>query len=62
MRGKLRDKRTETKRDTLKRESAERRRTNRRESRNLAWQNLEVDLEEEYLPDEEELLFENPKK
>jgi hypothetical protein len=60
MRGKLRDKRTETKRDAMKREFVERRRTNRRENRNMAWQNIQVDQEEDYLLEEEEMLFENP--
>jgi hypothetical protein len=63
MRGKLRDKRTELKRDSMKREFIERRRTNKRENRNLVWQNLQVDQEEEYLLDEdEEALFENTTK
>jgi hypothetical protein len=60
MRGKLRDKRVDTKRDNLKRELIERRRTNRRENRNMTWQNLQVDQEEENLLDEdEEVLSEN---
>lgn len=59
MRGKLRDKRVDTKRDNLKRELIERRRTNRRENRNMTWQNLQVDQEEENLLDEEEVLLEN---
>jgi hypothetical protein len=59
MRGKLRDKRVDTKRDNLKRELIERRRTNRRENRNMTWQNLQVDQEEENLLDEEEVLIEN---
>ncbi|HET7637791.1 MAG TPA: hypothetical protein VFK47_03540 [Ktedonobacteraceae bacterium] len=59
MRGKLRDKRVDTKRDNLKRELIERRRTNRRENRNMSWQNLQVDQEEENLLDEEEVLLEN---
>ena len=60
MRGKLRDKRVDIKRDNLKRELIERRRTNRRENRNMTWQNLQVDQEEENLLDEdEEVLSEN---
>ena len=59
MRGKLRDKRADTKRDNLKRELIERRRTNRRENRNMTWQNLQVDQEEENLLEEEEVLLEN---
>jgi hypothetical protein len=60
MRGKLRDKRVDTKRDNLKRELIERRRTNRRENRNMTWQNLQVDQEEANLLDEdEEVLSEN---
>ncbi len=63
MRGKLRDKRAELKRDSIKREFIERRRTNKRENRNLVWQNLQVDQEEEYLLDEdEEVFFENTTK
>jgi hypothetical protein len=63
VRGKLRDKRTDTKRDNMKRELMERRRTNRRENRNMTWQNLQVDQEEDYLLDEdEEILFENIKQ
>jgi hypothetical protein len=49
MRGKLRDKRTETKRESVKHELVERRRTNKRENRNIAWQYLHVDQEEEYI-------------
>ncbi len=63
LRGKLRDKRTDTKRDNMKRELMERRRTNRRENRNMIWQNLQVDQEEDdLLEEEEEILFENTKK
>jgi len=63
MRGKLRDKRPDTKRDNFKRELIERRRTNKREHRTLAWLNQQLDLEEEdYLQDEEEMLLEQAKK
>ncbi len=54
MRGKLRDKRTETKRDKLKRELMERRRATRRESRTavaIAWQNQLLD---DYLLEDDE--------
>ena len=49
MRGKLRDKRTETQRESVKRELVERRRINKRENRNIAWQDLQADQEEEYI-------------
>ncbi len=54
MRGKLRDKRTETKRDKLTRELMERRRATRRESRTavaIAWQNQLLD---DYLLEDDE--------
>jgi hypothetical protein len=54
MRGKLRDKRTETKRDKLKRELMERRRAIKRESRTavaIAWQNQ---LWDDYLLEDDE--------
>ncbi len=52
MRGKLRDKRPETKRDGFKRELLERRRPARRDNRNITWQNQELD-EEDLLEEEE---------
>jgi hypothetical protein len=61
MRGKLRDKRTETKRDKLKRELMERRRAIKRESRTavaIAWQNQLLDdylLEDDEEPTAEEI-------
>jgi hypothetical protein len=61
MRGKLRDKRTETKRDKLKRELMERRRAIKRESRTavaIAWQNQLLDdylLEDDEEPSVEEI-------
>jgi hypothetical protein len=61
MRGKLRDKRTETKRDKLKRELMERRRAIKRESRTavaIAWQNQLLDdylLEDDEEPTVEEI-------
>jgi hypothetical protein len=61
MRGKLRDKRSETKRDIFKREVIERRRTNKRDNRPQVWLNQE----DEYLPDEEgddEALVEVPQQ
>lgn len=54
LRGKLRDKRTETRRDKLKRELMERRRATKRESRTavaIAWQNQLMD---DYLPEDDE--------
>ncbi len=55
MRGKLRDKRTQTRRDTFKRDIVERRRTPKRENRTLVWlnQQLEEDNYEELLVEEE---------
>ncbi len=60
MRGKLRDKRTETRRDKLKRDLMERRRSIKRESRTavaLSWQNqlLHDDDDDYLLEDGEEL-------
>ena len=61
MRGKLRDKRTETRRDKLKRELMERRRATKRESRTavaIAWQNQLLDdylLEDDKEPPVEEI-------
>jgi hypothetical protein len=58
MRGKLRDKRTETKHDKLRRELRERRHTTKRESRTavaLAWQNqLQLDEDYNYLLEDDE--------
>jgi hypothetical protein len=63
MRGKLRDKRRETKRDGVKRELAERRRSGKRDNRDAAWQDLQVDQAEEDLLDvNEEMLLENTTK
>jgi len=53
MRGKLRDKRTETKRDSFKRNVLERRRPVKRDNRNVTWLNQELDEEEELLEKEE---------
>ncbi len=64
MRGKLRDKRTETKRESVKHELVKRRRTNKRENRNIAWQYLQVDQEEEYIAlssDEQDALHVTPR-
>jgi hypothetical protein len=52
MRGKLRDKRTETRRDVFKGEVLERRRMNKRDNRSLTWQLQE--LEDENLLDGDE--------
>ncbi|HVB24666.1 MAG TPA: hypothetical protein VNG51_22200 [Ktedonobacteraceae bacterium] len=54
MRGKLRDKRTETKRDGFKRDLLERRRPVKRDNRNITWLNQEPDEEEDGLLEEEE--------
>ncbi len=54
MRGKLRDKRTETKRDGFKRDLLERRRPAKRDNRNVTWLNQEPDEEEDGLLEEEE--------
>jgi hypothetical protein len=56
MRGKLRDKRTDTRRDNFKRESLERRRPNRRESRSMALLNLQLDQEDYLLDEDDEVL------
>ncbi|HLX57067.1 MAG TPA: hypothetical protein VKR83_08605 [Ktedonobacteraceae bacterium] len=66
MRGKLRDKRIETRRDKLKRDLMERRQTSKRESRTavaIAWQNqLMQDEDFDYLlEDIEEIPLENAK-
>ncbi len=53
MRGKLRDKRTETKRDILKRDIADRKRTNKRNVSAWLSQQLEEE-EEEFLPLEDD--------
>ncbi len=54
MRGKLRDKRVETKRDGFKRDVLERRRPVKRDNRNITWLNQEPDEEEDELLEEEE--------
>jgi hypothetical protein len=54
MRGKLRDKRAETKRDGFKRDVLERRRPVKRDNRNITWLKQEPDEEEEELLAEEE--------
>jgi len=58
MRGKLRDKRTETRHDKLKRELREQRRNTKRESRTavaIAWQNqLLLDEDYDYLLEDDE--------
>ena len=66
MRGKLRDKRTETRRDKLKRDLMERRRSIKRESRTavaLSWQNqlLHDDDYDYLLEDGEELPVDDSK-
>ena len=54
MRGKLRDKRTETKRDGFKRDVLERRRPVKRDNRTVTWLDSEPDDEEDELLAEEE--------
>lgn len=54
MRGKLRDKRTVTKRDGFKRDMLERRRPAKRDNRNITWLKQEPDEEEDELLEEEE--------
>jgi hypothetical protein len=70
MRGKLRDKRTTTKRDISKREGMERRRPSKRDNRSMVRfnlqtedENFEFDIEdEEYEDEEEEEKIEVPQK
>jgi len=63
MRGKLRDKRSETKRDNLKRESLERRRTNKGDNRSIVVKLYEqYEQEDDVLLDDEEVLVENTQK
>jgi hypothetical protein len=63
MRGKLRDKRAETKRDHFKRELMERRRTSKRDNRTIIIQLSQLDQDNDFLADEEdELLVENKRK
>jgi hypothetical protein len=50
MRGKLRDKRTATRRDTFKREVMERRRPTKRDSRSMRAFSLQLE-DEDYAPD-----------
>ena len=54
MRGKLRDKRAETKRDGFKRDVLERRRPAKRDNRTTSWLNQESDEEEDELLEDEE--------
>lgn len=54
MRGKLRDKRAETKRDGFKRDVLERRRPAKRDNRTITWLKQESDEEEEDFLEEEE--------
>ena len=55
MRGKLRDKRTDTKRDSFKRDVMERRRPTKRDNRISTWLYQQVDQEDELLLEEEEV-------
>ena len=54
MRGKLRDKRADSKRDPFKREVIERRRLNKRDNRSLSWLNQQPEDEEDNSVIEEE--------
>jgi hypothetical protein len=61
MRGKLRDKRADTKRDSLKRAMLERRRTSRRDNRVVVLQSPQFDEEEDQmLEDEKDALAQKP--
>jgi hypothetical protein len=62
MRGKLRDKRTVTKRDGFKRDVLERRRTAKRDNRPVTWLDSEPDEEEDELLEEEETVVMAVKK
>jgi hypothetical protein len=62
MRGKLRDKRTETKRDGFKRDLLERRRPAKRDNRNITWLDQELDEEDNELLEEEEIAVVAAKK
>jgi hypothetical protein len=61
MRGKLRDKRADTKRDSFKRAMLERRRTNKRDNRVVVLQSPQFDEEEDLLlEDEKDALAQKP--
>ena len=60
MRGKLRDKRADTKRDSLKRAMLERRRPNRRDNRVVVLQSPQFDEEELMLEEEKDALAQKP--
>ncbi|MDQ2902836.1 MAG: hypothetical protein ABI456_03300 [Ktedonobacteraceae bacterium] len=63
MRGKLRDKRADTKRDSFKRELVVRRRPVRRDNRNLTWLGEQLrEKEDEKFDDEGDLLLEQTQK
>ncbi|MBA2285384.1 MAG: hypothetical protein H0W02_07885 [Ktedonobacteraceae bacterium] len=63
MRGKLRDKRADTKRDSFKRELEARRRPVRRDNRNLTWLSEQLrEKEDEKFDDEGDLLVEQAQK
>jgi hypothetical protein len=61
VRGKLRDKRADTKRDKIRRELIERHRPTKRENRNAIWLIQQLN-EEDYPLEEEEKLLEEPTK
>jgi hypothetical protein len=61
VRGKLRDKRADTKRDKTRRELIERHRPTKREKRNAIWLIQQLN-EEDYSLEEEEKLLEEPTK
>lgn len=56
MRGKLRDKRTDTKRDSFKRDVMERRRPTKRDNRTATWLYQQVDQEDDLLLEEEKVV------
>jgi len=56
MRGKLRDKRAETKRDNVKRDVMERRRATKRDNRTATWLYQQLDSDDDLLLDEAEVV------
>ena len=63
MRGKIRDKRTATKRDTMKREVFERRRPYKRDTRSVLLLSRQIEEEQEdYAPDDDQEADTQPQK
>ncbi len=56
MRGKLRDKRADTKRDNFKRDVMERRRATKRDTRTATWLYQQHDQDDDQLLEEEEVV------